>query len=73
MQEEEEVMAEAALRCICGYSIVCEVRPGGEHIGFLAFFDGETTSETYGQQVENCPGCGEQLGLPLFFRKDRPR
>ena len=67
MQEET-----VALRCVCGYRISCQARSKGEHIGFLTFFDNEPTSETYGQRVENCPGCGEQLGLPLFFRKNRP-
>jgi hypothetical protein len=73
MQDEEEEATEARLRCVCGHGILCEVRPGGEHIGYLAFFDDEpTSSETYGQRVESCPGCGEQLGLPLFLRKDQP-
>ena len=61
-----------ALRCVCGYSIFCEVRSTGERLGFLVFQDNEPASETYGQRVESCPGCGEQLGLPLFFRKNRP-
>jgi hypothetical protein len=62
MQEEE-----ATLSCVCGHSIVCRVTSGGERIGFLAFFDGEPTNETYGQRVECCPNCGEELGLPMFF------
>jgi DNA-directed RNA polymerase subunit RPC12/RpoP len=70
MQDEEEKLTEAKLRCVCGYRILCEVRPWGERIGFLAFFDDEAASGTYGQQVESCPGCGEQLGLPLFFRRN---
>jgi hypothetical protein len=61
-----------ALRCVCGYSILCEVRSAGERLGLLVFQDNEPASETYGQRVESCPGCGEQLGLPLFFRKNRP-
>jgi hypothetical protein len=70
---KEEVMevgvAEAALRCVCGYSIYCGVESETQYTGNLAFFDNEPTSATYGQQVECCPNCGEQLGLPLFFRK----
>jgi hypothetical protein len=62
-----------ALRCVCGHSILCEVQPEGEHIGFLVFFDGEPTSETYGQRVKSCPHCGEQLGLPLLYRINRSR
>jgi hypothetical protein len=53
---------------MCGHSISCEVQPEGERIGFLAFFDDEPTSETYGERVKSCPRCGEQLGLPLLYR-----
>ena len=71
MQDKrEEETTEAKLRCVCGHGILCEVRPGGKHIGFLAFFDDEPMSATYGQRVERCPNCGEQLGLPLFFRRN---
>jgi hypothetical protein len=63
--------ARTALRCVCGYTILCEVQPGGEYIGFLVFFDGEPTSETYGQRVKNCPGCGELIGLPVLSRINR--
>ena len=66
-------LAEAALRCECGHGIFCKVGSEGEHIGFLAFFDNESSSETYGQQVERCPNCGEQLGLPMFFGQNRAR
>jgi hypothetical protein len=59
------------LRCVCGHSILCEVQPEGEHIGFLVFFDGEPTGETYGQRVKSCPRCGEQLGLPVLYRINR--
>ena len=58
----------ATLRCVCGYAILCEVQPAGEYIGFLAFFDGEPTSEIYGQRVKGCPSCGEHLGLPMLSR-----
>jgi DNA-directed RNA polymerase subunit RPC12/RpoP len=60
------------LRCACGYIILCRVRGAGERVGFLAFFDGEPTSETYGQQIERCPRCGTQLGLPELYRINRP-
>jgi hypothetical protein len=61
-----------ALHCVCGYSIICAVRSAGERLGFLEFLDNEPASDTYAQRVECCPGCGERLGLPLFFGKDRP-
>ena len=57
-----------ALRCVCGHTILCEVQPGGERIGFLVFLDGEPTSKTCGQRVKNCPRCGEKLGLPVLYR-----
>ena len=62
----------AALRCVCGHAHLCEVLPEGEYIGFLAFFDDEPKSEARGQRVKNCPGCGEQLGLPALYRINRP-
>ena len=65
-------MEVVTLRCMCGHSISCEVQPEGERIGFLAFFDDEPTSETYGERVKSCPRCGEQLGLPLLYRINRP-
>jgi hypothetical protein len=64
--------ARAALHCVCGHNIVCEVQPEGERIGFLAFFDDEPTSETYGQRIKGCPRCGEQLGLPVLYRRNQP-
>ena len=62
----------ATLRCVCGYRILCRVGSAGERVGFLVFLDGEPTSETYGRQVERCPRCGEQLGLPELYRGSRP-
>ena len=65
-------MEAVTLRCACGHSILCEVQPEGERIGYLAFFDNELASETYGERVRSCPRCGEQLGLPLLYRENRP-
>jgi hypothetical protein len=68
-RKANRIQVEAVtLRCMCGHSISCEVQPEGERIGFLAFFDDEPTSETYGHRVKSCPRCGEQLGLPLLYR-----
>ncbi len=61
----------AVLRCVCDRRILCQVQPEGEHIGFLVFVDDEPTSETYGQRIKSCPGCGEQLGLPMLYRINR--
>ena len=62
----------AVLRCVCGRRILCEVQPEGDGMGFLVFFDGESKSENYGQRVRSCPGCGNQLGLPVLHREKRP-
>ena len=56
----------AALLCACSYQILCEVREEGERLGTLIFFDDRPESETRGQQVSNCPGCGQKLGLHLL-------
>jgi hypothetical protein len=64
--------SSVALSCACGYSISCEVHPEGERIGYLAFFDDEPASEAFGERIESCPRCGQQLGLPLLYRINRP-
>jgi hypothetical protein len=68
---EEKQTTEAKLRCVCGHRVVCKVQSEGEHIGFLAFFDDEPTSETHGRRVKSCPSCGEQLGLGRLYPKTR--
>ena len=66
---QEEV---ATLQCACGYAILCEVMRLGACLGTLAFSDNEPTSDTYGERVESCPGCGEQLEfLTLLLRNQR--
>lgn len=62
----------AALRCVCGHDIMCDVWSEGEYIGFLVFFDDELASETYGQRVKDCPGCSEHLGLRMLLPKNLP-
>jgi hypothetical protein len=56
----------AALRCACSYEIVCEVRPEGQRIGTLDFFDAGRQSGTQLERVTSCPGCGRRLGLHLL-------
>jgi hypothetical protein len=65
----KEGRSEARLRCVCGYSIRCEVRSEGERLGFVAFFDDELMSENYGQQVNDCPGCAQRVGLDTLMPK----
>ena len=50
----------AILYCECGHIIWSELwwkEPG--HV--LLFFDDLERSETYGERVTRCPGCGQQL------------
>ena len=68
MQGEEV----ATLKCPCGYAILCEVRSSIERLGAAVFLDEEPTSETYGERVHSCPGCGEELEfLTLLLRNLR--
>jgi hypothetical protein len=69
--EEKSVYEAAALRCLCGYTILCEVRWEGERLGTLVFFDGEQASKTFQELVKSCPGCGEQLELIMLLAKHR--
>jgi hypothetical protein len=62
----------AALLCQCTYQIACEVRAVGERLGLLMFFDDEPASETRGQQVSSCPGCGQELRLHLLRAQTNP-
>ena len=67
MQEEA-----VTLRCPCGYAILCEARRLVERMGTVTFFDDEPSSETYGERIESCPGCGEHLKfLTLLLRNLR--
>ena len=61
----------AQLECQCGHSIYCDVRHNGDRLGFLAFFDAQEFSETYGEQLANCPECGAWLGVHLLLRAAR--
>ena len=50
----------ALLRCECGHGIWSELWwKDSQHV--LLFFDDLETSETYGERVIHCPGCGRQL------------
>lgn len=56
----------AALLCVCSYQLLCEIKAEGEVLGTLIYFDDGPHSETRGQQVRSCPGCGEKLGLQVL-------
>ena len=32
----------------------------------MVFMDNQTSSASYGKQVDNCPGCGRKLRLELL-------
>ena len=50
----------ALLRCECGHGIWSELWwKDSKHV--LLFFDDLETSDTYGERVVNCPGCGRRL------------
>ena len=52
--------------CACTYPILCEVIQEGERLGFTRFFDDAPESETRGERVSSCPGCGRALGIHLL-------
>ena len=63
----------AALLCACGYRLLCEVRVEGAHLGLATYLDDGPQSETRGQRVRLCPGCGDELSLHLLRpRQDLP-
>ena len=62
------MMKEAARAvCPCAHRIICAVVREGERLGLLRVFDDEPKSATYGQRIEDCPSCGERLGLLALF------
>ena len=54
------------MRCECGHDIRCALRSLGASLASLAFFDGRALSETHGEQVACCPGCGNRLAVAFF-------
>lgn len=50
----------AILYCGCGHTIWSELW-WEEPRDVLLFFDDLETSETYGERVTHCPGCGRQI------------
>ena len=56
---QREAMTQSGLiYCSCGYKLWCEARFDDEDLLRLIFFDNEETSETYGERITLCPGCG---------------
>jgi hypothetical protein len=53
--------------CSCAHRLLYALKEEGDRLGFLLIFDDEPGSTTYGQRVEECPGCGERTGLVALF------
>jgi hypothetical protein len=67
------VREATALGCGCGYPVSCQVEREGARLGFLAFFDDEPTSSTYGERIEHCPECGSSLALDNLLSREPHR
>jgi hypothetical protein len=52
-----------------GHGICREVRCKVEGLGYLAFFDDESASSTYGERVELRPDCGQSLAIHIRLPK----
>lgn len=52
-----------ALRCVCSHAVSVVLRDAGEQMCTVVFFDDELASSTHGEQIRECPSCGERLGL----------
>ena|SRR5215207_3240190 len=59
-------LGRRSVHCVCTYPILCEVRQAGGRLGFPVFFDDGPESETRGERVSSCPGCGRALGIHLL-------
>ena len=55
------------LRCECGHDIRCVTRLSGSYLASLAFFDDRALSETHGEQIAFCPGCGVRPAVALLL------
>ncbi len=60
----------ALVRCACGYRISVELSDEGARICDVALFDNEPTSDSRGERVRECPGCGVGLGLHTLIPLD---
>ncbi len=65
----EELVAR---RCVCSHAITVLLLDAGEQLCTIAFFDGESTSDSYDERVRECPACGERLGLHRLLPRSSP-
>lgn len=62
-----------ALLCVCGHAMSVLPKSTEEHLCILDFFDDELSSESFGERVLECPGCGERLGLHRLTGRSKPK
>jgi hypothetical protein len=58
--------------CPCAHCLLCKVEGDGRSLSFLRYTDEESERTTYGERIEYCPGCGEELGLVTPFSASGP-
>jgi hypothetical protein len=68
-----EISEIATSTCLCSFRLLCAVRAEGQRLGFLLFFDDEPGSESHGERVRECPGCGAPLGLLALLSEYRTK
>jgi hypothetical protein len=55
----------AALYCGCRHPVWSDLW-WTDRGAVMVFMDNQTSSASYGKQVDNCPGCGRKLRLELL-------
>lgn len=61
----------AALYCGCRYGIWSDLW-WTEQGQVVVFMDNESSSDSYGKQVFDCPGCGRELKLETLRSENYP-
>ena len=61
----------ATLYCGCRHQVWSDLW-WTERGAVMVFMDNRPHSESYGKQVEDCPGCGRKLRLELLKSEDHP-
>jgi pyruvate/2-oxoacid:ferredoxin oxidoreductase beta subunit len=74
LAQQETPEQQAAVLCrACGHGIYLKLERKGVRLGLLAFFDDEPSSPTYGERVQQCPGCGKSLAIHNVLTKKSPQ
>ena len=61
-----------ALICACTRCIFCKMSHEGKRLGAVLFFNDGLASETCGERIEFCSGCGEKLGGRVLLAGNSP-